>query len=634
MVPVSKRILKYLIFAVLAIHGAFPLWLYILRTPQVFDGNSLSGIVAYAIIPLLEAAFLLVLAYGLGSLFAPEEPAVALALGIGIWGQALFFLGVCGGFSATGIAGLSGLLAIASCFGFRKAKFSFLVSRRVDGNFIAAIAVGLLLFVLWHTLLNALAPVTDFDALMAHLAIPKLYLAAGAIREIPWLLDAHWPHLVQLIYAIPLVLQHDSVAALMHVAAHAALIAVVFQSADEYLDRPSAWIAAAILAAQPLVTTFAGTPRVDGWWALDTFLAALFLWRWSLMPSRRGLVLAGVLAGLGAATKLIGVLPLIILAAWLLIPDGARSFSQRLKNSLILLVSAGCVAGPWYVKTWIGAGNPVWPFASEIFGGKWNAAALAVQLKDHASMPELHSTYFLFRYAPQALLIPLAVWGVLALMPKSPCRKLPPFLRFLWALLIPYALLVGRSYEVWRYLLPGFPVMVLTIAWMMSSLIQKKRSWHTALAVIVGALAVYPIFQLTQGNALFAVLQLRSRDFPELSPREAYLRRSFPPYAFEQEVNSYVRSHSPAGDILLFPDTRGYYLDVPYQWGSPIFQARIQPNNLLEMGVGRILISADEFNQLDPGTIKMMLNLLHDYAYSIPALQHGPYALYELKHAE
>ena len=45
------------------------------------------------------------------------------------------------------------------------------------------------------------------------------------------------------------------VAAILHVSAHVFLIIAVFRAATEWLDRPSAWIATALLAVQPLVTS-------------------------------------------------------------------------------------------------------------------------------------------------------------------------------------------------------------------------------------------------------------------------------------------------------------------------------------------------------------------------------------------
>ena len=100
----SETFLAYLIFAALALHGSFPLLLYIIHTPHVFDGSSLYGILTYGVLPLLEAGAILLLAYGFEeTILDAEDPLVALAVGVGVWGLGLLGVGLLGVFNQKGL---------------------------------------------------------------------------------------------------------------------------------------------------------------------------------------------------------------------------------------------------------------------------------------------------------------------------------------------------------------------------------------------------------------------------------------------------------------------------------------------------------------------------------------------------
>src|SRR5581483_6541024 len=92
---------------------------------------------------------------------------------------------------------------------------------------------------------------------------------------------------------------------------------------------------------------------------------------WHLVALRRSgrvndALWAGLAAGVAAGSKYHG---LIFLAAFaLLVPVLTR---QRRGLALGLFGAAAVVALPWYVRNWIVAGNPVYPFAAGVFGGRY-----------------------------------------------------------------------------------------------------------------------------------------------------------------------------------------------------------------------------------------------------------------------
>ena len=108
--------------------------------------------------------------------------------------------------------------------------------------------------------------------------------------------------------------------------------------------------------------------------------------------------------------------------------------------------------------------------------------------------------------------------------------------------------------------------------------------------------------------------------------------------AFSGAVNRNL-AYNRSAKVLLFPDPRGYYLDVPYQWGSPIFQSVISYDQLSsaaalrqvlsEQKITHVLVSWDQMAECTPQSITLMKDLLTHDAEEL--LEQRPYAFYALK---
>ncbi|MFH2205081.1 MAG: hypothetical protein ABIJ96_18380 [Elusimicrobiota bacterium] len=512
----------------------------------------------------------------------PEHEAAAFALGAGTWGLTLFMLGRFGLFQPAAAWATAVAAAAAAWPAWRRAGRGARPNRSQTLSWGRVLAACVLALAAWHVLVHALAPPIDADALAYHLALPKLYLRAGEIRTISWLIFSHWPHLVSLLFALPLSLGLDNAAALLHVGAGTALIASVFLIAREEFDAPTAWTAAAVLAVQPVLTRYVGAPRIEAWWALFHFLAFHSAWRWSRSGDRSWLLRAALLAGLAASVKLIGLAPLAILGTWILLRRSPAPLQERARCACLTMGLGTAVAFPWLLATWWTTGNPVWPYLSGLFGGADGAAYLADRFTRLNHWPAWTNLEVLLRNGPQYLLIPTLLMTLLNLRDRT---KLPPYLRFQAATFLPYALLVCWNYEAWRYCVPWMPALALTTAWGFVRLWKRGGGRAAAAALLLG-FAIIPLLRLGQSNALFAVLELRSRSRPDLPPREIFLRQSFPPYALHRAVSRQV-GESPAR-VLLFHESMGYYLDADYLWGVPAFQSLIRYDELTDGGALRV----------------------------------------------
>lgn len=543
---------------------------YLATTPGAWDLSSLGVFFESAVVPALAASLTLLLLWGAGrrlcrALSIPAEGAlIALpgALALGLFGTALFAAGSAGAL-AVGIGLCLAAVAVAGAAEAWASRAALRLPGRPGPSPLWKTALATALgFSFFHILVNALAPPVGWDALAYHLAIPRLYLDADAVRRIPWLLQSYWPHLLELLYTVPLALGQESLAAFLHAALSAALVFTVYRVGRSEGGEAMGWTAAALLAAQPAFFEVAAEPHCDGALALFHLLACLSLWRWSKEGGRGLLAAAGLCSGLAAAVKLQGLALTGGLLVWLLLAPRRRAAAAA------FLFWAALPAAPWYLKTWLAAGNPVWPFYSGLLGGRSEPELVAEGLVRLSAWRFPRDAGLFWRYGPQFLLLPAAALAALA-AGRGP--RLPPLVRFLFLATAPLVLITARYHEAWRYLLPLMPAIALAAGWWCVSACRLPGPRRAAAALFV-ALGLWPAAASTQSNELFAVLALHSSAMPGVPAAEVYRARQLPFYLFYRKAEAAV---PPGERVLLFREIRGYHLRADYQWGDPVMQTQI-----------------------------------------------------------
>lgn len=538
---------------------------------------------------LLMAGFLL-LVWGAGCrlcrlLGAPRDGALfalPAALGLGAAGTVLLAFGLAGRLET----GLWVSLAALAVAGVPLPK-SFHPAPPQRTPYWKQALAALLAFCAFHVLVSALAPPVGWDALAYHLAIPKIYLRQGKVLELPWLLHSHWPHLMELLYTLPMSLGRETGAALLHGSLCAALVLTVLRLGRAEGGGSAGWAAAALLSAQPVLLEVAAEPHADGAVTLFHLLACVLLWRWSKAGGRGLLAAAGLCSGLAAACKLQGLALTGALLLWLLWDK------QRRKGAPAFLLWAALPAAPWYLKTWLFAGNPLWPFYSKLLGGKWEPSVIEAALLRTSAWRFPRDSALLWRHGPQFMLLPAA-----GLLLAAPRRGLPPFLRFLFWPAVPLAVLSLPYHEAWRFLLPVLPAFALACGWWFAQACSAPGFRRAAACLLLG-FGLWPVAGLTQSNELFSVLALKSQRFPGLSSQDVYRARQLPFYLFYKKASAAL---PPGAKVLLFGEVRGYHLDADYHWGDPVIQTQVRYellespealfHRLQELGVTHVLTNA------------------------------------------
>ncbi|NUP99122.1 MAG: hypothetical protein HUU35_04605, partial [Armatimonadetes bacterium] len=232
----------------------------------------------------------------------------------------------------------------------------------------------------------ALAPPAAYDDLTYHLAAPKVYLRTGAVRILPYDHHTAFPFTLEMLYTLALLVGNAATAKLLHAACWLLSLLAIFVLGRDHLGPRTGWLATLIFATTPLAFSEVGTAYNEFGYSLYQLLAWLCLFDYlnlrshavrfaadgSAAPKARQaawLPLCGVFAGLIYGTKYTGALSIAFLLAAVVVlgrRDGLRRQAIR-ADSLAFLLIAGLVASPWVLRTWLGTGNPVFPFAHGLF---------------------------------------------------------------------------------------------------------------------------------------------------------------------------------------------------------------------------------------------------------------------------
>lgn len=602
---------------------------YLLRAPGAVDGNSLRLWLHAAALPALAALSLWAIGRGIGHAaigrlgLRPtrflDEVAVA-ALGLGVFAQAIFFLACVGWLRPGALLALT----LAGSLVARAHHGAMPLARPASGGVFEGITAGLLAYAAACVVATALAPPIGWDVLAYHLALPERYLKADSWTPTSWMIHSHWPHLMEVFYSLPLALGLPGAAALVHAGAAGLLVAAVAACAG---GGRASWTAALLLAAQPALLRSAGSAHADAASALFVFAGACSLVRWEESAEDGWLVVAGLLTGLAVSCKM---LAFASLGMW----TGALILKKRRAREALLFCGAGLMMiGPWLALTWRETGDPVWPFLRL---GRESAELASRYLRSNRwSFPP--SLAFFQHDGPLFLIVP-ALGGIVLTRGRGAAKF--QVQSWLWIAAAGYVALSWRHNEMWRFLMPIWPVLALAAGGAAQELCAKgnPRKAAAALIALAGAL---PIVSLSANNALFAVLGLRSGTSPTVDPRVIFLERSVDVAAFYRQARGLLPS---GARVLLFREVRGYGAGFDYLWGDPLNQALIDyvriatpeelAGRLKALGVTHVLDHpSSHLYREDPGyynarTLGLMADCLKLRAR--PVLVNSELGLYEL----
>lgn len=478
---------------------------------------------------------------------------------------------------------------------------------------VSGVALGF--FLVW-------IPITYYDSLVYHLALPMAYVQAHAWVGLPQLIYSAFPQAVEMLWTLALLVGQDSVVNLLGWFTYLALLIATIAYAKRFFDLSVGMLAAAWLAWMPALLFLSSGGYIDVALALFSFMAFYAACLWTTTGSSSLLIASGLLAGWAIGSKYTGAVPAGLIALFILrhawthakkkTPDFARPVLYFF-GALVL------TAGPWGVKNIHYVGNPVFPFLRE-----WGLQNLNPWMKEAAG----GYFYGITEYYRRALWeLPAVIWeaavngigfgrgidvlgdfGWIPLIGLLPtlwlCRKRSPIIRLFLVFSLGFFLPWATSHPVLRFLLPLAPFLALLSAY---GWVHGVRPLATparwTFRVFLGSFLLSGLFLFLYVMNLFSPIAVAIG----IESAPAFLTRQLDYYAAATFVNSRLPQDS---HLYVFGDQRSYYYQRKI-WVSPAFSRNplmewantaAAPadltNRLKAEGITHLLVNRNEFKRL------------------------------------
>jgi hypothetical protein len=263
------------------------------------------------------------------------------------------------------------------------------LAQLLSGTILALLFVGFLL----PALIGALLPEVEYDALWYHLFEPQQYLATGRLVELPNVASSLYPQTIEMLYAVGLAVAGQTAAKLIAYLFGLLTVVATYLLARHWLQQRYAVLAALIVLATPTINWEMTTANVDVAATCFVTLAIVDLMGWWDDANDRRLLRAAIVVGLALATKhtalyfVPGMLALVVAGEARRTGKsltrseeslGLARLQHRLKigtppkrwlrRPLVFLGIALVLPLPWYVRSWLISGDPLFPALWSVFG--------------------------------------------------------------------------------------------------------------------------------------------------------------------------------------------------------------------------------------------------------------------------
>jgi hypothetical protein len=300
--------------------------------------------------------------FPLSTLSSLERLALQTALGAGFTALATLVIGATLGVTRW-LLGLSGVVLLIV---LRRDAWAWLKewqalkplwdSATRGGRVVAVGSGALILSALWF----ALAPPLEWDALVYHLLLPRVYLSEGRIGDVPWLLRSGLPQNGEMLYTWAMAWGGAEAATALGWVLSVIALAGLLGWLSRVLDARAAWVGIGALLIGQSVWQGMAWGYVDWLVMLYGIGTLIVLHAWCQHHDPNWLSLAGVMVGLGLGVKytagVLGVGALVVILIQ------ARRNGQSVLAALMRFgLPAVIVVLPWLLKNFILTGNPFYP---------------------------------------------------------------------------------------------------------------------------------------------------------------------------------------------------------------------------------------------------------------------------------
>jgi hypothetical protein len=415
-------------------------------------------------------------------------------------------------------------------------------------------------------LVRAGLPPVEWDVLVYHLYLPKVFTEAHGFVYLPRLVYASMPLGAEMMFTWAYLWNGPGAAAAVAPLLNIILVVATWRLARRYVDELWAATAAALLLFTPTFAAAAGSSNVD--FIVGTFAVSALVVYLNGFRRYADAALAGVLLGAALAVKYTGIYAVIALLPILLTDVIKRKLPLRYAAAFFVIAFA--VVLPWLVKAFVERGNPVFPVLYGVFGGRDLSPEAAAGI-----LPALRRIG-MGRGATDYLLLPYRV----SVLCGSGYGR---FAGSMWPfsfLVVPFALVWFRRWRLLTFTVFYFAAW----AFMSQQLRFLSASYATLAALSAGVFAAAAdafkgqtravsrfalvVLILALGyvlNAPTILAGLGSLRYYEKGGAEAYRREHATCYKADEFVNDELPKDAV---VLMMFDNRLFYLERPAVYDS------------------------------------------------------------------
>jgi len=406
---------------------------------------------------------------------------------------------------------------------------------------------------------------------------------------------------------------------------------------------------ALILATTPAFTWLMTVTYVDLGLTFVGLAALHFFLEWVFDRNSAALPLSGLMLGCALTMKMQGIalagVILFVAAIWAVRQRrGGRQWAVAAAVTLV-------VGGPWYLKSYLITGDPFYPFAYEVFGGKmWS--------REQANFYEHHQMAFGYGELPPAeqmqymsllekrfigprqpykwligpALLTVRPWDFtvnkrlviqsfliewvgplyLPLILLLLVWKRPPAIGLIMWLFLPLWLWWFFSMQYTRYLVPALVLLAPVAAFPLSRLLSRAGPVRAAAGTLTAVWAVLSLFQLALNISIA---------WPAITGQVSW-DRYLTVTADVYEPSKYIARYLPQGAVIAtYGEPRYYYFQRPAIWADPghsrlfVYEAMQGPADLIaryrQLGVTHVLINRIYAKGLE-GSADWVMTLLRE----------------------
>lgn len=508
-----------------------------------------------------------------------ERLGVSALIGLGLSGILILLIGLVPNALRAALAVTVAMAAVGLVLaikgGIRK-DLSF--SAPKGAAILGLIGFGLLLL---FALPGVLLPSTsmDWDSLAYHLAVPKLWLQRGQIDYVATIHHSNFPFAVDNLYILGEWWGGYSGAKAFSWLIYLAGGFAIFGLARRWFSTGAAWMVLPAYGAVPVAAWEASTAYIDHAHGLYALIALAYgaevVARQDTDWLKEKAMLCGLGLGFCLATKYTGLqVAAAVGLAFLILTVAGKGLKESLRPAAWVAGLAILVALPWYAKTAIYTGSPVYPFFNSVFpSDKWDEKRAEVYTEEQKTFgvgtapADLGHAIFGLAVQPGRFVNPrqdvgggfptggigfFGLAGALVLLAFGRVGRREGFvLASCGVLLLMWFFLSQQS----RYL----AIIAFPLALVAGSLWEREK----ARALIAGAAA----FQVAL--TLFILYRFQAADqatYLVAGAQKEYLEQRVGFAKAVPQINA-LRDQAPR--VALYDEVFGYLLDVDYYWANP-----------------------------------------------------------------